>query len=79
MSIFKAHIRQMSAYKPPLEGRSPDQHLLLDFNERTIPVSQPIIDALTITSTAGVCKPTRLMEISLSNLPIIVALMSSRS
>ncbi len=46
MSIFKAHIRQMGAYKPPLEGRSPNQHLLLDFNERTLPVSQPIIDAL---------------------------------
>ena len=47
MSIFKAHIRQMGAYKPPLEGRSPHQHTLLDFNERTIPVSEPVINALT--------------------------------
>ncbi|WP_281647309.1 histidinol-phosphate transaminase [Parendozoicomonas sp. Alg238-R29] len=47
MSIFKAHIRQMGAYKPPLEGRSPKSHLLLDFNERTLPVSKPVMDALT--------------------------------
>ena len=47
MSIFKSHIRQMGAYSPPLEGRDPDKHLLLDFNERTLPVSQPVIDALT--------------------------------
>ena len=47
MSIFKEHIRQMGAYKPPLEGRNPQNNLLLDFNERTLPVSKPILDALT--------------------------------
>lgn len=47
MSIFKEHIRQMGAYKPPLEGRNPQSNLLLDFNERTLPVSKPILDALT--------------------------------
>ena len=47
MAIFKEHIRQMGAYKPPLEGRNPHNNLLLDFNERTLPISQPIMDALT--------------------------------
>jgi histidinol-phosphate aminotransferase len=46
MSIIKPHILAMSAYKPPLEGRNPKSYTLLDFNERTIPVSQPIVDAL---------------------------------
>jgi len=36
----------MSAYKPPLDGRNPKQYTLLDFNERTIPVSDAIVDAL---------------------------------
>lgn len=46
MSIIKSHIRAMSAYSPPLEGRNPDANLLLDFNERTLPVGEPIINAL---------------------------------
>jgi histidinol-phosphate aminotransferase len=46
MSIFKSHIAAMSAYKPPLEGRDPKRHLLLDFNERSVPVSEPIKRAL---------------------------------
>lgn len=46
MSIFKTHIDAMSAYKPPLEGRDPKRHLLLDFNERSLPVSEPIRQAL---------------------------------
>ena len=46
MSILKPHIRQMSAYKPPLEGRDPQNHLLLDFNERTRPVSDSVKQAL---------------------------------
>ncbi len=46
MSIFKAHITAMSAYKPPLDGRDAQRHLLLDFNERTLPVSQPVQHAL---------------------------------
>ena len=46
MSIIKPHIQAMSAYSPPLEGRNPEANLLLDFNERTLPVSEPIIQAL---------------------------------
>ena len=46
MSIFKSHISQMGAYKPPLEGRDPHKHLLLDFNERTLPVSDTVKQAL---------------------------------
>ncbi|WP_018014801.1 pyridoxal phosphate-dependent aminotransferase [Teredinibacter turnerae] len=46
MSIFKEHINRMSAYKPPLDGRDPKQHLLLDFNERTLPVSAAVEEAL---------------------------------
>jgi len=36
----------MSAYKPPLDGRNPKEYTLLDFNERTIPVSDAVVDAL---------------------------------
>ena len=39
-------IRNMKAYKPPLEGRAGDGVLRLDFNERTIPVSKKIVQAL---------------------------------
>ncbi|MCW7555764.1 histidinol-phosphate aminotransferase family protein [Endozoicomonas gorgoniicola] len=46
MSIFKSHISQMGAYKPPLEGRDNHQHLLLDFNERVLPVSPTVKQAL---------------------------------
>ncbi|MBB6520858.1 pyridoxal phosphate-dependent aminotransferase [Pseudoteredinibacter isoporae] len=46
MGIFKDHIEAMAAYTPPLEGRNPDDFTLLDFNERTIPVSQAIKQAL---------------------------------
>ncbi|WP_062266838.1 pyridoxal phosphate-dependent aminotransferase [Endozoicomonas arenosclerae] len=46
MSIFKSHIAQMGAYKPPLEGRDPHEHLLLDFNERTLPVCPAVKQAM---------------------------------
>ena len=46
MSVFKSHITRMNAYKPPLEGRDPHDHLLLDFNERTLPVSPAVKQAL---------------------------------
>jgi len=46
MSVIKANITAMSAYAPPLEGRNPNAYTLLDFNERTIPVSEPIKQAL---------------------------------
>lgn len=46
MSVIKAHIRAMSAYHPPLDGRNPDTNILLDFNERTLPVSEKVQRAL---------------------------------
>lgn len=44
--MVRPAIRNMSAYKPPLEGRSDGGFLLLDFNERTTPVSPQIRRAL---------------------------------
>lgn len=44
--LFKPNLYAMRAYQPPLEGRSASRHLLLDFNERTIPVSDAICKAL---------------------------------
>lgn len=46
MSLFKEHLYKMAAYSPPLEGRSVSEHLLLDFNERTLPVSDDVVQAL---------------------------------
>ena len=43
MSIFNSHIDRMVPYKPPLEGRDPARFDLLDFNERTTPVSELIV------------------------------------
>ncbi len=53
MSVIKNHIVALTAYKPPLEGRSPNAFTLLDFNERTIPVSEPIKRALHDYIDAG--------------------------
>lgn len=47
MTLFKSHLYQMSAYEPPLEGRSVKKHLLLDFNERTLRIDPQIEKALT--------------------------------
>ncbi|MYM64581.1 histidinol-phosphate transaminase [Pseudomaricurvus sp. HS19] len=46
MSIFKKHIDAMSAYTPPLEGRDPKAYTLLDFNERTVEVTESVRQAL---------------------------------
>ena len=44
-SVFRPAIRKMHPYKPPLDGRSSDHsRLLLDFNERTRPVAQHLVD-----------------------------------
>ncbi len=45
MSI-KERIKKMSQYKPPLEGRSERDYLLLDFNERTVSPSPKVKKAL---------------------------------
>lgn len=46
MSIFKSHIDSIGAYKPPLDGRNPNEHLLLDFNERVLPIAEAVQQAL---------------------------------
>lgn len=46
MSVIKEHIRSLKPYVPPLEGRNPDQFMLLDFNERTVPVPSHVTGAL---------------------------------
>ena len=46
MSLIRKHIQKMSTYKPPLEGRNPKDFLLLDFNERMIPIGQNIKDTI---------------------------------
>lgn len=40
------HIKAMSPYKPPLEGRSSSPYLLLDFNERTTPLPEIVIEKI---------------------------------
>ncbi len=45
-NMIREAIKQMSAYKPPIEGRSGKGCLLLDFNERTLPVSAKVKQAL---------------------------------
>jgi len=45
-SVLKPHIQVLQPYKPPLDGRSAAQHLLLDFNERTMPVASHVTEAL---------------------------------
>lgn len=46
MSIFKSHLYSLAPYSPPLEGRDPDRHLLLDFNERTLPIGESVRQAM---------------------------------
>ena len=42
----RKNVALMKAYVPPLEGRRSGESLLLDFNERTIPPSKDVTDAL---------------------------------
>lgn len=53
MSVFKPHIAAIGAYSPPLEGRDPARHQLLDFNERTLPVGKAVEQALVDYIRAG--------------------------
>ena len=46
MPRFRENIRRMDTYKPPLEGRSLQDYLLLDFNERTTGPSPEVREAL---------------------------------
>lgn len=52
-SILKPHLLSLSPYQPPLEGRDALAQTLLDFNERTIPVVEPIAQALCEFIQAG--------------------------
>lgn len=45
-SVLKPHIAKLSPYLPPLDGRDAKKQVLLDFNERTVPVASHIIDAI---------------------------------
>ncbi len=44
--MVKERIKKMGHYKPPIEGRSVKDYLLLDFNERTTPDSPKVKEAL---------------------------------
>lgn len=44
--MIKERIKKVGHYKPPLEGRSEKDYLLLDFNERTTEPSPKVKDAL---------------------------------
>lgn len=46
MLKFRENIKNMSPYKPPLEGRASKEYLLLDFNEKTIDPSPKVKEAL---------------------------------
>lgn len=43
----------LAPYLPPLDGRSASQHLLLDFNERTVPPPAHVTDALVAHINLG--------------------------
>ena len=53
MPLLKSHLYDMATYSPPLEGRSVTEHTLLDFNERTVPVSDYVCDALSAYAYSG--------------------------
>lgn len=44
--MIKKRVKKMGHYKPPIEGRSEKDYLLLDFNERTTPPSPKVKEAL---------------------------------
>jgi histidinol-phosphate aminotransferase len=39
-------IARMGTYNPPLEGRDPEQHLLMDFNESPLPPPTSVLEAI---------------------------------
>ncbi|OGH16842.1 MAG: hypothetical protein A3C22_01040 [Candidatus Levybacteria bacterium RIFCSPHIGHO2_02_FULL_37_10] len=44
--IFRGSIKDMQPYNPPLEGRTQEGYLRLDFNERTIPPHRLVREAI---------------------------------
>lgn len=46
MNLANLNIQKLKAYQPPLDGRSVEGLLRLDFNERTLPVPENVISAL---------------------------------
>ncbi|MBT3865412.1 histidinol-phosphate transaminase [Candidatus Peregrinibacteria bacterium] len=45
-NLANLNIQEMKPYSPPLEGRRSYEGKLLDFNERTVPISRKVIKAL---------------------------------
>eukprot|EP00928_Gymnodinium_smaydae_P072333 TRINITY_DN55701_c0_g1_i1.p1 TRINITY_DN55701_c0_g1~~TRINITY_DN55701_c0_g1_i1.p1 ORF type:complete len:396 (-),score=91.92 TRINITY_DN55701_c0_g1_i1:46-1173(-) len=45
-AVLKKHIRELEPYLPPLDGRDAKKFLLLDFNERTMPVPAHVTEAV---------------------------------
>ena len=45
--VFPEHIKQLSAYSPPIEERGSNEYLRLDFNERQGLLPAPVLQALT--------------------------------
>ena len=50
---IRPNIRAMRAYTPPLEGRSSQAYLLLDFNEMTVPPSPRVKEAIVRFANSG--------------------------
>jgi histidinol-phosphate aminotransferase len=46
MNYANQNIQNLKAYSPPLDGRSSFDGILLDFNERTIPISPKVEEAM---------------------------------
>jgi len=51
--VIKPHLQRLTPYLPPLDGRSANQHLLLDFNERTVPPPPHVTSAITAHVASG--------------------------
>lgn len=52
-SMFRGAVESMHAYRPPLEGRTEGDYLLLDFNERTTPPHPRVQEALIAYAQKG--------------------------
>mmetsp|Transcript_18214 Transcript_18214/g.54953 ORF Transcript_18214/g.54953 Transcript_18214/m.54953 type:complete len:248 (+) Transcript_18214:927-1670(+) len=51
--VVKPHLQVLAPYLPPLDGRSATKHLLLDFNERTVPPPAHVTDAIITHIQSG--------------------------
>lgn len=53
LSVFRKPILDMHPYSPPLEGRTQEDYQLLDFNERTRPPHQRVLEAFMAYARQG--------------------------